>query len=129
MKTRMGIEKRWRCRGVSFLAIFAVVLAFTATARSSLYIVPPDAGMLAGFDSGKAMLVEGTTTGKLAQLYLNSPEQYLWQRTITPIASNGLFRVDYWLYWVFGPPAKKPNLSILLFRPPERGAGEVPFNQ
>ena len=109
-----------------------VVLSLITAAGQWPYIVPPDSGMLASLDSGREILATGTQTGGLGQVYLNHSDQHLWQRNATPIASNGLFRVDYWLYRSYGnsPAVKpKPNLSILLFRPPGTADNEVPFSE
>ena len=80
-----------------------------------------DIGSLASEASLTNRLEEGVISGDFGDLH----SAYTWTRETRQVASNGLFLVDFTVYWVNEKRPIESRMSILLYRPdsPQRFGG------
>ena len=113
--------------GIFFVARFSI-LALTSqnlAAARRLQRHEPDITMLAAQLSLTNRLEEGFDSGDFGETIPDC----LWSRTITEVASNGLFRVDFTVHKATGnkyAPLQERHLSVLMYRPL---SGNVPGNR
>lgn len=106
--------------GIFFVALISIlgVMSRGLNAARSLQISGPDAGMLAAERSITNMLDEATEKGDFGEDYPG----FTWERDEYLTASNGLWRVDF---FVFKKTPRGPilydDLSIWLYKPDSKG--------
>jgi hypothetical protein len=100
--------------GIFFIAVFAILALVSQTLRNARILrhVEVDAGMAAADLFKTNVVFEGSETGDFGDAY---PE-YSWERTYTPVLSNGLWQVDIILR-KRGLQKPADAMSILLFSP------------
>lgn len=102
--------------GIFFVALISILGVMTRglSAARSLQISGPDAGMLAAERSITNILDEATEKGDFGNDY----PDFTWERDEYPVASNGLWRVDFFVFRKSsGGPVLYDNLSIWLYKP------------
>ena len=101
--------------GILIVALFSILELTSRTLRAarSLQKVNVDASSLASELSLTNRLELGTTSGDFGGMYPG----YSWTRDISLFASNGLFQVDFTVYWAVQRPPIESHMSILLYRP------------
>lgn len=101
---------------VFFIVVFAVLgmVVQSLGAARALQVQHPDAGMLAASLSLSNFLEEGIESGDFEDVFPG----YSWEREIIEVGSNGLFKVDF---FVFKKDARGKtvgeNMSVLMFKP------------
>ncbi len=123
LKWVMRVVSHESVRTVLQLLLVAVALTVpSAIGAGPLHLLPPDARVIAKFDTSSNFLAEGVSSGSIGDFYyLPFGPPYTWHRTVTQIASNGLYRADYSIRRGKRSRAPaEPDLSVLFFRPPAR---------
>jgi hypothetical protein len=101
---------------VFFMVAFAVlgIVVTGLGAARALQVRHADASMLASeLSATNNILEEGTDSGDFGDFYPHAR----WERTVTEIGSNGLFRVDFIVLEKAGRHEVGSTMSILLHRP------------
>ncbi|WCJ58032.1 prepilin-type N-terminal cleavage/methylation domain-containing protein [Fontisphaera persica] len=110
--------------GIFFIALLSILGVMTRglAAARGLQISAPDTGMLAAERYVTNMLDEATSRGDFGDAYPG----FTWERDEYPVASNGLWRVDF---FVFKQSQRGPQLydtlSIWLYKPDSKMKGGI----
>lgn len=102
--------------GVFFIVAFAVleIVVTGLGAARALQVRHADISMLAAeLSATNNILEEGVETGDFGEFYPHAR----WERTVTEVGSNGLFRVDFIVLEKAGRHEIGSEMSILLYRP------------
>ena len=97
---------------IALMGILAVCSSSLRNARA-LERVHVEASSLAAELSLTNRLEEGVTSGDFGEFHPG----YAWEREITQVQTNGLFRVDFLVWSAFDRSTTESKMSILLFRP------------
>ncbi len=97
---------------ISLMGILLMCSTGIRTARA-LERVHVDASSLAAELSLTNRLEEGFETGDFGDIHPG----YAWRREINQVQTNGLFRVDFFVWSAADRTATESRMSILLFRP------------
>ena len=97
---------------ISLMGILLMCSTGIRTARA-LERVHVDASSLAAELSLTNRLEEGFETGDFGEIHPG----YAWRREINQVQTNGLFRVDFFVWSAADRTATESRMSILLFRP------------
>lgn len=105
-----------------FIAIFSILNLTSQSLASArrLQEYPVDIASLAADFSLTNHLEEGTETGDFGEIRPG----YSWNRTVTEVGTNGLFQVDFNVYYTSRRKgtSMESAMSILLFRPDSAGS-------
>lgn len=108
---------------IFFIAVFSILELTSRCLRHAraLQQVNVDIGSLASEISLTNRLEEGVTSGDFGDLH----NAYTWTREVRQVASNGLFQVDFTVFWLNEKRPVESRMSILLYRPdsPQRFGG------
>jgi hypothetical protein len=102
--------------GIFFIALIAILGVMTRgiSMARGLQISGPDAGMLAAERSVTNMLDEAVVNGDFGEAYPG----FTWERDEYPIASNGLWRLDFFIFKKSDRgPQLYDTLSLWLYKP------------
>ncbi|HEY0454918.1 MAG TPA: hypothetical protein VGE41_00985 [Verrucomicrobiae bacterium] len=107
---------------IFFMVVFALleVVVQGLSAARSLQQREPDAGMLAAILSMTNKLEETTEEGDFENLAPGLYPGYRWARSVEQVGSNGLFQVDYIVYYAKSHGKRglsEAHMSMLLFKP------------
>ena len=105
-----------------FMAIFAILSLTTRSlgAARSLQRAVPNPGILAAeLSSITNRVEEGAESGDFGKAF----PDYTWRRDVYAVATNGLFRADFWVERRGDRTQNEPSLSILLYRPESVAGG------
>lgn len=97
---------------ISLMGILLMCSTGIRTARA-LDRVHVDASSLAAELSLTNRLEEGSEAGDFGDIHPG----YAWRREILQVQTNGLFRVDFWVWSSMDKTATESRMSILLYRP------------
>ena len=97
------------------IALMGILLVCSSSIRNAraLERVHVEASSLAAELSLTNRLEEGIMSGDFGEFHPG----YSWEREITPVQTNGLFRVDFLVWSDFDRSTTESKMSILLFRP------------
>ena len=111
--------------GIFFVAVFSILELTSRSLKQAraLQQMNVDVGSLAAELSLTNKLEEGSATGDFGDAYPN----YTWSRETFQITTNGLFQVDFTVYWALDRRPLESKMSIWLYRPesPMRFSGGV----
>lgn len=100
--------------GIFFMAIFSILQLTSQSLQQAraLQRAQVDIGSLAAEASLTNRLEEGTMNGTFGEQFAN----YSWTRTTTLI-TNGLYQLDFTVFWSLDKKPAESHLSIMLYRP------------
>lgn len=100
---------------IFFMAVFSILELTSRNLRAArgLGRVHVDASSLAADLILTNKLEEGTSSGNFGDLYPG----YTWDREIYLVSTNGLFQVDFTVFWAIEKRPMESKMSILLYRP------------
>ena len=100
---------------IFFMAIFTILQLTSQNLHNAriLQRLPPDLNSLAAELSLTNNLVEGEESGDFGDLY----PDFRWRRETYLYGTNGLFQVDFTVFWSIDSRPKESRMSILLYRP------------
>lgn len=110
--------------GIFFIALISILGVMTRglAAARGLQISAPDTGMLAAERYVTNMLEEATSSGDFGDAY----QGFTWERDEYPVASNGLWRVDFFVFKrTDRGPELYDTLSIWLYKPDSKMKGGI----
>lgn len=110
--------------GIFFIALLSIlgVMSRGLAAARGLQISGPEVGMLAAERSVTNMLEEATFNGDFGEAYPG----FTWERDEYPVASNGLWRVDFFVFKrTDRGPQLYDTLSIWLYKPESKMKGGI----
>jgi prepilin-type N-terminal cleavage/methylation domain-containing protein len=101
------------------MTLFAVLMICSQGLRTAraLQQTHIDASSLAAWLSITNRLEEGSDSGNFNDLLGDAYPNATWQREITQVGTNGLFRVDFRVFYAIEKKPLESELSILLYRP------------
>lgn len=101
--------------GIFFIAVFSILELTSRSLKQAraLQQMNVDVGSLAAELSLTNKLEEGSVTGDFGDTYPN----YTWSRETYQITTNGLFQIDFTVYWALDRRPLESKMSIWLYRP------------